>query len=140
MEHRKQYRVQPGKDNVIQVNLISDTKKPVSAELVDINIGGMGLRMAREDCPDLTVGQQVKISLKPSQSGEPVMLTAIVNSQADGADYRRLGFSFVASEVDQVASSEELFNLFNRRRKKRIEPGQGGDIEVAISSSPEWHD
>ena len=140
MEHRKQYRVAPDEDNVIEITLVSDSGKSVPAELIDINIGGMGLRLARKTCPELTVGQKVEISLKPSQDSEPVLLAAMVKSITDDADARRVGFSFPDPEANRVASSAELFNLFNRRRKKRIEPGQGSTVEVSISSVPEWHD
>ena len=141
MEYRKQYRVKTNQDDVVQVDLISDKGQRISAELTDINIGGMGLLVAKEKSPDLSVGQQVDISLKFSGKDQAVVLTAIVKNQADEGEDRRYGFSFVQAEANRIASSAELFNLFNRRRKQRVEPGQSGTVEVVISgNNPVWHD
>jgi c-di-GMP-binding flagellar brake protein YcgR len=141
MEHRKQYRVKTDQDDIVQVDLISDKGKTVPAELVDINIGGMGLLVSKESGLDLSVGQQVEISLKFSGKDQPVALTAVVKNQADEGEDRRYGFSFVDAEANRIATSAELFNLFNRRRKQRIEPGHAGPVELVISgNTPVWHD
>jgi len=135
-EHRKQYRVQPNEDDPIQVSLVSNIGPTVSAELVDINVRGMGLRMAREACPDLAVGHQVEIRLKLSQNSQPMVLSGMVKNQTDDADSRRYGFLFIDPEAQRIATLLKLFNLFNRRRKKHVEPRKASPIEVSISGSP----
>jgi len=113
MEHRKQYRVKSNQDDIVQVELVSNKGKTVPAELVDINISGMGLLVSKESGLDLSVGQQVEISLKFSGKDQPVVLTTVVKNQADEGEDRPYGFSFVESEANRIATSAELFNLFN---------------------------
>ncbi len=141
MEHRKQYRIKPDMDDVVAVDLVGEKGKTVPGELVDINIGGMGLEISKKNSPELSVGEQVEICLTFKDKDSQVKLSAIVKNQADNEETRRYGFAFIDAEANRIATSAQLFNLFNRRRKQRIEPGKEGTVELVITGGARmWHD
>ncbi len=116
---RRYYRIESGLDTFLEVALLLADGTALTAELLDLSAGGVGLRWPAASTPILDVGEAVVLRIRPRPTGRPMEIGATVRWMAIQDDHVRYGFEM--EEVDTVAAGMDprLWSLFNRRRTPR---------------------
>ena len=136
MDNRAHYRIDLAGLEDDQVSVQSAEGVSALGEILDLSIGGVGLRFSLEiplsGCPDFTVGEEVQLSFAADRFKRPLAVSARVVHRLDEEGYRRYGLQFTDRQQLENQLATELFRLFNRRKTYRVEPDPDVPIEVTL--------
>ncbi len=134
MSKRAQYRVDLTGREDVQVRLRTADGVSVLAQICDGSIGGIGLRFSLDNtgCPDLTVGEEVELTIASDRLKRPLAISARVVHRLDEESSREYGLQFTDRQQLEDQLATELFRLFNRRKTYRVEPDRNAPVEATL--------
>ena len=136
MDNRAHYRIDLAGLEDAQVSVKTAQGVSVLGQILDLSIGGLGLRFSLDiplpGCPDITVGEEVELSFASDRFKRPLAVSARVVHRLDEESSRRYGLQFSDRQQLEDELATELFRLFNRRKTYRVEPDPDVPIEVTL--------
>ncbi len=136
MDDRAHYRIDFAGLEDAQVSVQSAEGVSALGQILDLSIGGLGLRFSLDiplpGCPDFTVGEDVELSFAADRFKRPLAVSARVVHRLDEGSSRRYGLQFTDRQQLENQVATELFRLFNRRKTYRVEPDPDVPIEVTL--------
>jgi c-di-GMP-binding flagellar brake protein YcgR len=132
-EQRAHYRKRPSKTQRLEATLNVVGWPPLTVELVDLTLRGVGVRVLFVSDRNLKVGDIVELKIGAMMRDEVATPARVVNSAPDGVSHIRYGFEFL--NIGNLFSQLDEFyaRYFNRRRNTRVLPSLDRKIQATLN-------
>ena len=131
-ERRTKHRVPPQGDNPLEVSLFVSAEKPVEAELLDLSLSGVGLRLPAPLVEAVPDGQEVQIRFTATRHERSFTVPALARNRRKENGTSRCGFQFVEPQRFFKKLDSAFWRLFNRREAFRVTGGTGAVQQIRL--------
>lgn len=134
MTPRNQYTLEPGQEELVQVELLPSEAEPIVGALLAIS--SVGTTIGFEEAPAMALNEEVRLRFSGEPLEQPVVATVHVQSRTDDPCSRKYGFWFVKRQEVESRLLPRLEGLFNRRSADRVQPDPNMPVLVTLESQP----